>query len=75
MDKILYFADTRNCKQETMYYIQENKAIFEKLVTLKFLRKKDKLVTRKRQIRLSSNVSRVNNKLLEQLEKFYPGKN
>ena len=31
--------------------------------------------TGKRQIRLSSNVSRKNNKWLEQLERFYSGKN
>ena len=34
MDKSLYFAHTRNCKQETIYYIQETKTIFEKFFTL-----------------------------------------
>ena len=27
MDEILYFVYTRNCKQETTYYIQETKTI------------------------------------------------
>ena len=30
MDESLYFVHRRNCKQETLYYIQETKAIFEK---------------------------------------------
>ena len=34
MDESLYFVLTRNCKQETIYYIQETKAIFEKFFTL-----------------------------------------
>ena len=36
---------------------------------------KDKQATGKRQIRLSSNVSRANNKWSEQPERFYTGKN
>ena len=36
---------------------------------------KDKQTTGKRQIRLSSNVSRANNKWSEQPERFYAGKN
>ena len=34
MDKSLYFVHTRNSKQETIYYIQETKTIFEKFFTL-----------------------------------------
>ena len=34
MDESLYFVHTRNYKQDTLYYIQENKTIFEKLFTL-----------------------------------------
>ena len=74
MDESFYFVHTRNRKQETLYYIEETKTIFEKLFTLilkrnrylywfqSFLREKNKLATTKRQIRLSSNVSTANNK-------------
>ena len=34
MNESLYFAHTRNYNQETMYYIQETKTIFEKLFSL-----------------------------------------
>ena len=34
MDESLYFVHTRNCKQKTMYYIQETKTIFEKFFKL-----------------------------------------
>ena len=33
MDESLYFVHTRNCEQETIYYIQEIKTIFEKFFT------------------------------------------
>ena len=33
MDESLYFAYTRNYKQETIYYIQDIKTIFKKLFT------------------------------------------
>ena len=79
MDESLYFEHTRNCKQETIYYIQQTKTLFEKFFTLILRRNRNIMVlvisTGKRQIRLSSNVSRANNKWLEQLERFYSGKN
>ena len=34
MDKNFYFVHKRNCKQETLYYIQETKTTFEKFFTL-----------------------------------------
>ena len=34
MDENLYFIHKRNCNQETMYYMQETKTIFEKFFTL-----------------------------------------
>ena len=34
MDKRLCFVHTRNCKQETIYNIQQTKTIFEKFFTL-----------------------------------------
>ena len=34
MDEILYFVYTRNCEQETIYYMQETKTTFEKFFTL-----------------------------------------
>ena len=34
MDESLYFVYTGNCKEETVYYIQETKTIFEKFFTL-----------------------------------------
>ena len=34
MDESFYFVYTRICKQETIYYIQETKTIFEKFFTL-----------------------------------------
>ena len=34
MDGSLYFVQSRNCEQETIYYIQETKTIFEKFFTL-----------------------------------------
>ena len=34
VDKSLYFVHTRNCKQETISYMQETKTIFEKFFTL-----------------------------------------
>ena len=34
MDETLYFVHRRNCKQETIYYIQETKTIFEKFFGL-----------------------------------------
>ena len=63
MDESLYFAHTRNYKQEAIYYTQGIKTIFKKFFTLieiyngfwSFLREK-------RQIKLTSNVPRVNNK-------------
>ena len=81
MDESLYFSHTRNYKQETIYYIQDIKTILKKLFTL--ILKKNRNVqwflaisTRiKRQIKLTSNVPRANNKRLEQLERFYSGKN
>ena len=66
MDESLYFEHTRNCKQETIYYIQQTKTLFEKFFTLILRRNRNIMVlvisTGKRQIRLSSNVSRANNK-------------
>ena len=76
MGESLYFAHTRKCKEETIYYIQETKTIFEKVLCT-HTKEKQKFImvlvisAGKRQIRLSSNVSRANNKLLEQLERFY----
>ena len=34
VDESLYFVHSRNCKQGTMYYIQETKTVFEKFFTL-----------------------------------------
>ena len=34
MDESLYFVNTRNYNQETMYCIQETKTIFERLFSL-----------------------------------------
>ena len=87
MDEGLCIVHTRNRMPETVYHIQETKTIFKTFFTLilkrnryvqwfsSFLREKDKLATGKRQIRLSSDVSNANTKLLEQLESFYSGKN
>ena len=52
MDESLYFVHTRNCKQETIYYMQETKAIFGKFFTL-ILKRNINLATGKRKIRLN----------------------
>ena len=41
MDESLYFVHTRNCEQETIYYIQETKTIFEKFFTLMLKRNRN----------------------------------
>ena len=40
MDESLYFAHTRNYKEETIYYIKDIKTIFKKLFT--FILKKNR---------------------------------
>ena len=68
MDENLYFVHTRNYKQETIYCTQETKTIFEKFFPLinnrfsHFYEKKTNYLREKKQIRLTSNVSRANNK-------------
>ena len=52
MDESLYFVYTRNCKQETIYYMQETKTIFGKFFTL-ILKRNINLATGKRKIRLN----------------------
>ena len=54
MDESLYFAHTRNYKQETIYYIQDIKTIFKKFFTL--ILKKNKFIMVFGQIKLTSNV-------------------
>ena len=34
IQEYIYFGYTRNCQQETIYYIQETKTILEKFFTL-----------------------------------------
>ena len=52
MDESLYFVYTRNCKQETIYYMQETKTIFGRFFTL-ILKRNINLATGKRKIRLN----------------------
>ena len=52
MDESLYLLHTRNCKQETIYYMQETKTIFGKFFTL-ILKRNINLATGKRKIRLN----------------------
>ena len=52
MDESLYLVHTRNCKQETIYYMQETKTIFGKFFTL-ILKRNINLATGKRKIRLN----------------------
>ena len=52
MDKSLYLVHTRNCKQETIYYMQETKTIFGRFFTL-ILKRNINLATGKRKIRLN----------------------
>ena len=52
MDESLYLVHTRNCKQETIYYMQETKTIFGRFFTL-ILKRNINLATGKRKIRLN----------------------
>ena len=52
MDESLYFVYTRNCKQETIYYMQETKTIFGRFFTL-ILKRNINIATGKRKIRLN----------------------
>ena len=64
MHESLYLVYTRNCRQEALYYIQETKTIFQKVIYTHTKRKQKftmvlVISTGKRQI---SYVSRANNK-------------
>ena len=52
MDESLYLVHTRNCKQETIYYMKKTKTIFGRFFTL-ILKRNINLATGKRKIRLN----------------------
>ena len=68
--KVCNLIYKRKYKQETTYYIQETKTATENFF-IKLIRETS---SGKRQIRTSANVSRTNNKKLEQIDRFHSRK-